>query len=258
MQLLTVFIHLLPLLSIFSAVVSSTSWETVAQVSIEYSQRDSDVYIGRKYSGEFADYSRSNNVGGDLRIIEDARFGCNGSTGLDAPDARGEVIVLALTGVCNDYLQALAAEESGAIGVVFYSPSDKSLSSKPSYAPIITATVAVIRTGDDIVDMFGNKRPTPRVTITKDYQQVYKTTHTFYFVVFAFCILMGLSCLWFLLSYIRRCCHSARNRQRRVSKSGKRLSYNLDTYLWWHGIMIMVCLVWSLFRITMPEVSPLK
>lgn len=47
-------------------------------------------------------------------------------------------------------------------------------------------------------------------------QRGFRTTQTFYFVVFAFCILMLLSCSWLLLSYFRRCHYRWRLRRNQV------------------------------------------
>ncbi len=220
------FALLLPLLLCFARVESSYYWEMFADVRIEYTNRDSNVEVGLKYSGDFASYSRTDNVNGKLRIADDS-FGCNGSTSLDA---NGQILLLQLTPACSDYLQSVAAEASGAVGVVFYSPSDRvSLGSKPSNARTVLTTVALVQLGDETVDTFREQlkmqlKPPPAVSISKDYRQVYETSKTFYFVVFAFCILMALSCLWFVLSYVRRCCQSARNRQRRVSRAKRNVS----------------------------------
>lgn len=47
-------------------------------------------------------------------------------------------------------------------------------------------------------------------------QRGFRTTQTFYFVVFAFCILMLLSCSWLILSYFRRCHYRWRLRRNQV------------------------------------------
>ena len=47
-------------------------------------------------------------------------------------------------------------------------------------------------------------------------QRGFRTTQTFYFVVFAFCILMLLSCSWLLLSYFKRCHYRWRLRRNQV------------------------------------------
>lgn len=56
-------------------------------------------------------------------------------------------------------------------------------------------------------------------------QRGFRTTQTFYFVVFAFCILMLLSCSWLLLSYFRRCHYRWKLRRNQV------LFYNNATRL---------------------------
>ena len=56
-------------------------------------------------------------------------------------------------------------------------------------------------------------------------QRGFRTTQTFYFVVFAFCILMFLSCSWLLLSYFRRCHYRWKMRRNQV------LFYNIATML---------------------------
>ena len=47
-------------------------------------------------------------------------------------------------------------------------------------------------------------------------QRGFRTSQTFYFVVFAFCILMLLSCSWLLLSFFRRCHYRWRLRRNQV------------------------------------------
>lgn len=199
-------------------VESTYYWESYAAVNIEYSGQNSNDYLERSYTGDFASYARESEVRGDLWIIDDSRFGCNGNASWDYSlrDARDRIVLLELTDACSDYVQSVAVEETGAVGVVFYTSSDRSLSSKPSGANSVSITVALVMTNDDIANTFRNLRPAPQVQISEEHRRVTASSRTFYFVVFAFCILMGLSCLWFILSYIRRCCHSARRRQRQV------------------------------------------
>ena len=86
----------------------------------------------------------------------------------------------------------------------------------------VPTVVRLILTSEQLAE-FRSKLSTGstlQVTIEADIEQRgFRTTQTFYFVVFAFCILMMLSCSWLLLSYFKRCHYRWRLRRNQVCTS---------------------------------------
>lgn len=211
---------LLPVLT-FVRVESTVyrAYELVPHIKLDTNQ----VFIG-----EFASYSRlestpeSQSTYLPLVFVNDG-FGCPGND-TDSQPLSNSILLLRLTQECTDYQQASAAQRLGVQGLIFYyTPDtvDKSLGSR--YAERLSdITVVALELGEsDIEDLMANS---PRARIDPFYHKsFFQTSHTFYFVVFAFCILMLLSCLWCILSYIRRCQYNVRNRRRRVGT--RNLSY---------------------------------
>ena len=172
--------------------------------------------------GDFSSYSSYGDTAGQLVLLED-NFGCRGwnSSGTNLVLPKSYILFLRRTS-CSDYEQASVAYDlrPAPKGIVFYysSDSERSLSSKPEGARSLpSVTVAITKIDSDYLVRLENLGDPAQVTVTGHYHQSFRTSQTFYFVVFAFCILMLLSCLWFLMSYMRRCHQSCRNRRRRVS-----------------------------------------
>ena len=186
--------------------------------------------------GEYAsDYSRTkeNIRRADLYVIEDPNFGCRGyippsNDSLNNYTLPSRTFLFAVmlpyqgrNGLCSEYERAQTAHNNwGATGLIFrYSrddPQGGSLRSRPSQEPQlsgITIVTVELERNDALLD---RARYQPHVTITAHYHP-FQTSQTFYFIVFAFCILMLLSCLWFVMSYIKRCHYSIQRRRRRVS-----------------------------------------
>lgn len=175
---------------------------------------------GQMFIGEFASYSRlestpeSQSTYLPLVFVNDG-FGCPGND-TDSQPLSNSILLLRLTQECTDYQQAIAAQRLGVQGLIFYyTPDavDKSLGSR--YAERLSdITVVALELGESDIEDMANS---PHARIDPIYHKsFFQTSHTFYFVVFAFCILMLLSCLWCILSYIRRCQYNVRNRRRRV------------------------------------------
>ena len=172
--------------------------------------------------GDFAGYSSYGDTSGELILLEDD-FGCPGWSS-NRTFSSNYILFLRRTG-CSDYEQASTAFHlrPAPNGLVFYYTPDSDrdrLSPKPEDRPkLSTMTVAITKIYPDDLARLDNLDPgnPAQVRISGHYHQNFRTSQTFYFVVFAFCILMLLSCLWFVMSYMRRCHHSCRNRQRRVS-----------------------------------------
>lgn len=192
-----------------------------------------------------ADYSntRDNIANAMLVVVDDPTFGCppeylndvqdgelspnNTIPVTTAPPALPSrnsyfVVMVPLLGSdspCPEYEKARTARKMwGAEGIIFrYDPSDPQqgrLERRPNgrskLSGITVTTMPLER------DFPSSPLDSPTVSITAHYHQ-FQTTHTFYFIVFAFCILMLLSCLWFVMSYMKRCHHSIQRRRRRVS-----------------------------------------
>ena len=163
------------------------------------------------------DISRAN-----LIVIDNPCFGCptNQSYTCNAtlPDVGTEyfVVMVPLQG-CYEYQKFLSALNLWkASGLLFYYGDSQSgvLRNRPrGTVPLSGITVASVRLSPDQVGLL---RKGGLVSITRRVSP-FQTSQTFYFIVFAFCILMFLSCLWFVMSYLKRCHYSMQRRRRRVS-----------------------------------------
>lgn len=208
---------LLPVLS-FVRVESTLYYELVPYITLRAQGLGSKTLIG-----DFASYSdRPNTDELPLVFVPDG-FGCpRWNDTINTSSNSRFTLILRLTQDCADYEQASAAQQLGAEGVIFYyTPGSvyNTLGPKPNSRspPLPIAVVSLELEDDDVQVLMANSSPT--VSIQEQYRQSFQTSHTFYFVVFAFCILMLLSCLWFALSYIKKCHYNVQNRRRRVSTS---------------------------------------
>ena len=209
---------ILLLLILVSACTEATYYyELRAHVQIEIDDSTKTLL------GDFSSYSSFADAAGQLVLLND-NFGCPGwnNNGTNLLPNRPYILFLRRTS-CSDYEQASTAYDlrPPPKGLVFYYTPDSdsdSLSSKPGgRRSFPTMTVAITRIDSGYLTRLANLGGSAQVTVTGHYHQSFRTSQTFYFVVFAFCILMLLSCLWFLMSYMRRCHQSCRNRRRRVS-----------------------------------------
>lgn len=176
------------------------------------------------YTNERRDISSAN-----LFVIEDDNFGCpdynNSYSNFTFPRNKPVVLMLPYLGTdspCHEFFKAFTARhEYGASGLIFrYDRSDTQggqLVNRPSgNSKLDDITVVTMQLGyiPGLVYRPGSVF-IPRVSIIAHYHQ-FQTSQTFYFIVFAFCILMLLSCLWFVMSYIKRCHYNVQRRRRRV------------------------------------------
>ena len=183
--------------------------------------------------GRYAEYSNyeANIVPSGLALIPEVGFGCTSSLSRNASQAissvsAGSFVVMIPMDLsqCSDYRKATFAKLRGASGVLFYYPGSGSRKfSSGSGLDRLSIPVAAIQFSEDSLtslqeELRSNNDTSRVVSIIGDYYQSIKTSQTFYFVVFSFCILTLLSCLWFLLSYLRKCRSRAQRRRRRVSK----------------------------------------
>lgn len=201
------------------------------------------------------DYSSSKEdiSSADLYVVEDPEFGCPSFTPSNSthhnytlPRPNSEFVVmlpyLGTEGPCSEYEKSVTAHDQwGTSGLIFrYDPDDPrdgTLAHRPPRTPQLRG-ITIVSMELEINSALLNREFLPRVTIEHHYHP-FPTSQTFYFIVFAFCILMLLSCLWFVMSYIKRCHYSVQRRRRRVSLG---------------NLMILGChSVFSRFEETMPQ-----
>lgn len=159
----------------------------------------------------------------ELYVIEDDRFGCPGyyspaELNITFPQYFVVMLPFVDSGVpCSEFRKAKTAQQWGADAVIFrYDPDDPHngrLSNKPTDSPQLSGITIVT------MELAWNpallENSPGLVSIVAHYHQ-FQTSQTFYFIVFAFCILMLLSCLWFVMSYMKRCHYIIQRRRRRV------------------------------------------
>ena len=206
---------LLPVL-FFVRVESTLYYELVPYITLRAPGLGSETL-----SGDFASYSNHPDTQESPLVFVPDDFGCpTWNDTINTSSHPRFTLILRLTQDCTDYEQASAAQQLGAEAVIFYYTQGSeydTLGPKPDSESrqIRIAVVSLELDEDDVRELMANTSPT--VSIQGEYRQSFQTSHTFYFVVFAFCILMLLSCLWFALSYIKRCHYNVQNRRRRVS-----------------------------------------
>ncbi len=186
-----------------------------------------------EYDPNYSSTSRDEDISSaDLYVIEDPNFGCPGyipanntqQYNYTLPQPNTEFVVMLPyqggDGLCSEYDKSLTAHSIwGARGLIFRydpgNPREGTLMNRPDRTPRLSGiTIATMEQEMNVVLL--NRVYLPRVSISAHYHP-FPTSQTFYFIVFAFCILMLLSCLWFVMSYIKRCHYSVQRRRRRVS-----------------------------------------
>ena len=177
------------------------------------------------------DYSTERNAISlvNLILIEDIHFGCSKNTSsvnvtwpYPGPKFAMMLPYLGINSPCSEYQKAQNIRDIwGAAGLIFhYSKSDpqngRLLDPPRNSIPLKDMVIVTMQlTSTDLSWLRLYRGHYPRVSIDPPPSS---TPTTFYFIVFAFCILMLLSCLWFLMSYIKRCHNSLRRRRQRVSE----------------------------------------
>lgn len=175
------------------------------------------------YTSERRDVSRVR-----LYVIEEPNFGCPGynmSNITRILPPRDFVLMVPNLGAnspCLEFFKAQTASRLGASGLIFqYDRTDVQggwLGKRPPKTPQLSGITVVtmeLRYNPAIAYRPGVEPAYLTVSITAHLNQ-FQTSQTFYFIVFAFCILMLLSCLWFVMSYIKRCHYNVQRRRRRV------------------------------------------
>lgn len=162
-----------------------------------------------------------------LYVADDPTFGCPGGEGLNtsALSPREPFVVLLSSassyGSCSDFTKARSISRWGASGLIFQLDRKNGWlepDNRPSrdYKLSSQITVVSVEIQTAIVEPLVHQSGIT-VSIIGHYSQ-FQNSQTFYFIVFAFCILMLLSCLWFVMSYIKRCHYNIQRRRRRVSQ----------------------------------------
>ncbi len=203
------------------------------QVTLSVGQKNDDAAIRTTVVGQYAEYGSSQTRVKSVRfvLIPDVEFGCD-SDNLNTSaivskvaDAEGPfVLAIPLDAEeCSDYTKALAAYRIHAAGVLFYylpnSPSSsRAITDGDNVPRPLSIPIAAIELPESTLNgiLEQQKRNYGFISMIGYCYPSIQSSQTFYFVVFTFCILTVLSCLWFLLSYIRRCRLRAQRRRRRV------------------------------------------
>ena len=188
-----------------------------------------EVSTDGRYDPDYSN-SRRNIESAPLYVLEDENVGCPGyslsdlNITLPSPNSYF-VVMLPYVGTnepCSEFIKAQTARNVwGASGIIFcYDPDDPrggTLRDRPSRSPMLSSITIVsmerLLANTPLQEWINTE--TPYVTIEAKYHQ-FQTSQTFYFIVFAFCILMLLSCLWFVMSYVKRCHYNIQRRRRRV------------------------------------------
>jgi hypothetical protein len=159
-----------------------------------------------------------------LYVIDDPSFGCPGydisniTSTLPSKDFALMVPNLGANSPCLEFYKARTAMRLGASGLIFqYGPQGGWLGERPPQVKKLSGitVVTVELTFTPALVYQPGVDPDTTVSIIPHYHQ-FQTSQTFYFIVFAFCILMLLSCLWFVMSYVKRCHYNIQRRRRRV------------------------------------------
>lgn len=224
----------------YFAVLLCLAFLTISKCSSLYYQARPTVTIvvedGLRVSvvGDYIyDYAKMTDISNaDLFVVEDRSFGCPGETPtaisinstFPPKDSTYFVVMLPANSPCTEYRKAVTAREDwGAAGVIYYYTPDDPQQGKLRRRPANTFTLDKFSVTRVEMSSFRisvlmsdiDKGLQPRVSVTAHYHP-FQTTQTFYFIVFAFCILMLLSCLWFVMSYLKWCHYSVPRRRRGV------------------------------------------
>lgn len=169
--------------------------------------------------GQVAAYSNTSTTyfRGKLYEPPDDLFSCSKNSNLTAAKVPNVPFMVFLPLSDCPHTQARIAEELGAVGIVFHSSKSTSLDSYHSSLKVLVSVVTL--TTHELSSLRGilNFSNTYITVTIKQSSTVPSNSHTFYFVVFAFTVLVVLSLAWFFITYARRCYDHYATRRRRVS-----------------------------------------
>lgn len=213
-------------------VLAISAYESEAHSRYVYSQDYFRISLSvgkNRYQadGNIASYSNVSfaEISGQLYNANDD-FGCevdNETVPLSPPF----VLFAPLSDACDDYVKALAAQKLGAAAVIFYTTdSRRTFTNKriPDLKVAVTRITvsqsskianALISGSEEYVQPVDINGLSVQATIYLSRNQ--PTSRTFYFVVFAFSLLILLSLMWFIISYVKRMLRQCSQRRRRVS-----------------------------------------
>lgn len=183
--------------------------------------------VGYRAEGPVVAYSNTSfsQVSGTL-YVANRDFGCSNGTDVLPSLTKPFVLFIPLTANCGDYVRAVAAQQLGAVGVIFYSLNNKMTSTGGKSLKVAVTLISIRQSHDSLTIQLTQDSSEPVRLVQVDGATVYaKLQHntvrhrsqTFYFVVFAFSLLVVLSLTWFIVTYTKRLFERCSSRRRRVS-----------------------------------------
>lgn len=224
----TVFFVLSLLSALASLVKCYSYYELIPKVEFVI---DRQVY--RTIQGDYVSYGPNTDFSKLLNVIDDPFFGC----AAEANDTNVPLYPSQSAFLIPDSSHCTITEKSSflsntykARAVLLYRLSDsneedrkrRQTAQRASGQSSSRTGPTVIRLNllsDQLTQLLARQNAGSTIQVNVEAQLVqrgFKTTQTFYFVVFAFCILMLLSCSWLLLSYFKRCHYRWRLRRNQV------------------------------------------
>lgn len=236
------------LLALLSAIISPTECYGSYYRLVPRVQFFIDKKPYATIDGGYTSFGSSRDLLEKLLILnEDPSFGCRGNdaneTTILSYSANSVFLLPDSSSPCSVHEKAnYAYEVHRASGLIFYrtSMSDVVLNAsaaatsevrtaasrrdrrRQTQSSNVPTVVRLVLLSEQLLEFRSKLRTgsTLQVTIEAEIEQSgFRTTQTFYFVVFAFCILMMLSCSWLLLSYFKRCHYRWRLRRNQVCTS---------------------------------------
>lgn len=192
---------------------------------------DRQVFVA--VQGDYVSYGPNTDFSKILYVIDDPFFGCVGANDTAIPSFPSQsAFLLPESSHCsNTEKSSFLSRTYEARGVVLYRLSDSSdeedrerrqTAQRPNSSRGPTVVKVSVLT-EQIAQLVSKQSAGSRIQVIVEAQLIqrgFRTTQTFYFVVFAFCILMLLSCSWLLLSYFKRCHYRWRLRRNQVYTIG--------------------------------------
>ena len=216
--------HLVLLLVVLYLSLYTVEADTKSHHSVLYT---TTTFTDQRYAykdefGQLASYTNSSvtYVSGKLYEPPSNLFNCSLPNGTVTGLPEEPFIVFLQLDECH-YEHARIAENIGALGIVFFSEAtstDLTLYHYPLkiLVGLVTLSQEELRSLHGILDFSDT---TLAVQVNK-YSTIPTNSSTFYFVVFAFTVLVFLSLTWFCITYVRRCYDRCTTKRRRVSQYG--------------------------------------
>ena len=193
-----------------------------------------EFYVDRRLyatiQGDYVSYGSNTDLTKLLYVVDDPFFGCMEANDTDFPSypTRSAFLLPESSHCSNTEKSKFASDTYDARAVILYRLSDsndeedrerrqtaKQTAQSTSGPTIIKVSILT----KQLEHLLTTQSASSTIQVTVEAQLIqrgFRTTQTFYFVVFAFCILMLLSCSWLLLSYFKRCHYRWRLRRNQV------------------------------------------